>query len=144
MSTFKGVNRTKLDTPNSGNIIPVGQNHGNLHVMYDTYELSATADGSVIQLGDLIPAGATIHNIIVMSDALGSGTTIAIGDAASAARYVAAYSTVSSVKKSLIADGVIDSNGYVIGTASGDNQIQATLAGGAGTGTLFAWIVYSL
>ena len=144
MATVKGVNRTKLDTPNSGNIIPEGQNHGNLKVIFDSYELSSTASGDIIQLGDLIPEGAAIMDVVIANDALGASTTIKVGDSNDDDRYLAAYSTSSAARKSLQADGVIDSIGYRIGTNSGDNQLIATLGGGTGTGTLYAIVVYSL
>lgn len=144
MATFKGVNRTKLDAPNSGNIVTQGHLRGNLSVMFDSYEFSSTAAGSIIQLGDLLPVGAAIFNIIVKTDALGGSTTIAIGDASDDDRYLVAYATTSAATKTLQADGPIDNNGYQIGTATSDQQIQATLAGGTGTGTLYIWIVYSV
>ena len=144
MATVKGVNRTKLDTPNSGNIIPEGQNHGNIKVIYDKYELAAVQIGDIIELGDVIPEGAAIIDVVIATDALGASTTIKVGDGNSDDRYLAAYSTSSAARKSLQADGVIDSLGYRVGTNSGDNQILATHAGGAGTGTLYAIVVYAL
>lgn len=144
MATVKGVNRTKLDTPNSGNILEQGKNHGDLHTIFDSYELLSTASGTIIQLGDLIPAGASVYNVIVMTDALGASTTIKVGDSNDDDRYLVAYDSSSAARKTLQADGPIDNNGYVIGTNSGDNQIIATVGGATATGTLYIWIVYSV
>jgi hypothetical protein len=91
MASVKSVNITNLDS------VPVVLSSseevgGKLRVFYDTYEASSLASGSDITIAR-IPANATIHDVIVKADALGSGVTLSVGDSASASRYIGVTGT---------------------------------------------------
>lgn len=139
-ATVKGVNRTKYDDAVGSNIVEPGQDGSNLKVQYDEYELAALSIDDVIQLGNTLPKGARIHMIIVTHDALGASTTLDIGDSNDDDRYDTAIDTSSAGQ--VICDNIAGKN-YEVGTNTGDNQILATLEGGAGTGTLKVAILYA-
>ena len=68
MASVKSVAITNLDA-----VPAVNSDGGNLSPMmvwHDTYEASSLASGSDITIAR-IPAGATIHDVIVKADALG-------------------------------------------------------------------------
>lgn len=133
MATVYGVNATKAATPTPANDIAAGQQLANVRVVYDLYEAAALAAGSDIRLGGTIPAGHRIIGMKLLTDALGSSTTLSIGDSADADRYLAATDTSSAVNNDSI---LIGGAGYVIGTATGDNAVIAHLTGAAATGTI--------
>jgi hypothetical protein len=133
MATVYGVNATKALTPTPANDIAAGQQLANKRVVYDSYEFSSTAAGTDVYVGAELPAGHRVVGMKLNTDALGGSTTISVGDTASAARYLAATDTSSAVNNDSI---VIDGMGYVIGTATGDEQLLCHLTGGTATGTL--------
>jgi len=79
MATVKGVNYTKVTSSPVDLILPRDM-HGRVRVMYDTYEASAVALGSTVQLFKM-PKDARVVDFKIWHDALGSGTTLALGDA---------------------------------------------------------------
>jgi len=139
-ATVKGVNRTKYDDAIGSNIVEPGQDGSVLQVQYDEYELSGLSINDVIQLGNKLPKGARIHQIIVTHDALGGSTTLDIGDTDDDDRYDTAIDTSSAGQ--VFCDNIAGKN-YEVGTNDGDDQIIATLEGGSGTGTLKVLIIYA-
>ena len=137
MATVKGVSYTKVTNAPVELILPRDM-HGRVRVMYDTYEASALANPSTIQLLKM-PQAARVIDFKIWHDAMGSGTTLAFGDASDIDRFaVAAASTSAGIKVPLI--GVIDTfAGY---TYTAETVVSLTLAGGAGTGTIHAYIMY--
>ena len=86
MASVKGVNITNIDaTP----IVKVSSEvaGGKVRVFHDTYEASSLASGSDITIAR-IPVNATIHDVIVKCDALGSGVTLKVGDSGDDDRYI--------------------------------------------------------
>jgi len=148
MATVKGVNRTKQDNPGGANVIAQGYNKAKLGVIYDEYEAAALAAASIIQLGDKLPAGAVIVDILIATDDLaGSTATLDIGDSHDADRYATAldvHTTAGGNRYSLMNDGNIDGIGYKIGTNTGDDQLQAVVNTNAITGTIKVFIVYAV
>lgn len=145
MATVKGVNRTKYDTPTPDNFVH-GRNTGaNLLVEYDTYELASLSANDVIELGNTLPDGALIVDIIVHHDALGTSTSLDIGDTNDVDRYLDGIDTTSAGSVSVAdeSDTAFTGVGYVVGTNSGDDQITAKLLGAAGTGTVHIYILYT-
>jgi len=138
MSAVLGVNATKAADPSAANILSPGTLGGKVRVMVDSYEASTLADGSTIAVGKALPVGAIVTGIKVAFDALGGSTTLAVGDAGSAARYIAAASSASA---GMISTMKVDGLGYKI-TGTDDEQILITLAGAAATGTISAVIEY--
>jgi hypothetical protein len=106
--------------------------------MYDTYEASALADPSTIQLFKM-PADARVIDFKIWHDALASSTTLALGDADDPDRFMAAASSASAgVMVPLI--GKIDTfAGY---TFTAETVVSLTMAGAAATGTIHAYIMY--
>ncbi len=146
MASVKGANITLLDaTP--ATMIDAASNSGNLQVWHDTYEASSLASGSDITIGR-IPAGATIHDVIVKCDALGSGVTLKVGDSGDDDRYLAVVGTWNAAGQcqSMLA-GSTAANTAVAGLAykvSDATDIKITTGGAAATGTIFFWVHYSM
>lgn len=136
MSAVYGVNRTlgRASTPDAK--IAPGKNQGKLVAYYETYEASALASGSTITcFGGSLPAGLVVLGVYLMTDALGTGTTVSVGDANTAALYMAAQTCTSAISKGP-ESMTIDGCGYVIGTNSGDADILLTTAANSATGTI--------
>lgn len=136
------VNSTTYAAQAAGKIaLDAGINHTGLLVASTTYEATALAADDVINLFEL-PKGAIVHNFIVSFDDLGTGTTLDIGDAVDADRYVdgADTATAAGSKVGILPDGA----GYKIGTAAGDEIIKATNLGAAATGTIKVACIYAI
>ena len=87
MASVKGANITNMDaTP----VVKVDSENagGKMRVFHDTYEASSLASGSDITIARL-PKDATIHDVVLKCDALGSGVTLNSKDSllASAGQY---------------------------------------------------------
>jgi hypothetical protein len=148
MASVKSVNITNLDS------VPVVLSSseevgGKLRVFYDTYEASSLASGSDITIAR-IPANATIHDVIVKADALGSGVTLSVGDSASASRYIGVTGTwnVAGQTQSMLSGAstgvpvtAVTGLGYRT-TASSD--ILITTGGATASGTIYSWVYYTV
>ena len=113
-----------------------------LHCVVATYEASSTAANTVINLFKL-PKDVVIQNLVVAFDALGSGTSLDVGDVGDVDRYVDGVTTTSAGS----AVGVLpDGLGYVIGTDAehDDTVVTAKVLGGSATGTIKGACYYSL
>lgn len=144
MAAVLGVNATKLATPIGANIIDQGINKAQLNVMTDSYEATALAATSTIAVGDKLPVGATIVDIIVQADDLGTSTgTLQVGDVGDDDRYIAAYAAGSATAKSLAINGKIDGFCYQV-TGTNDDQIYIKTATAAITGTIKIAIIYAI
>lgn len=104
------------------------------------YEATALAANDVIDLFRL-PKGAVIKDIILDFDALGTGTSMDVGDGADADRFIDGATTTAAGTARL---GVIDGRNYRVGTNDGDDVITATMLGAAGTGTIKATVFYAI
>ena len=139
MASVKGVNFTNITaTP----VVKADSSewHGNIRVQYDNYEASSLASGSDISVARL-PKGAKVYDIIVHFDALGGSSTISVGDADSAARYIAATSTASAGQMSMSQEGAIDGVGY---EQTAETDIILTTGGASITGTIKCVVMYSV
>ncbi len=141
MSAVKGVNRTKMDTATPADRLSGGEFDGRVKCSIDRYEADGLVAASTIEIGGTIPNGAKILEIAIQADALGSGVTLAVGDSDTAARYISA--TAMNTGNKVIRIDTIGGRDYVIGTASGDNQLLITTAGNPATGTIEAQIFYT-
>ena len=140
MATLYGVNVTKIIAGGSGdNIVAGGQIKVTTKVFQDSYEAVAGQIADVIEICRL-PADQTIVDIKIYFDALGGGSTLAIGDANTADLYISATSTASAGSASL--DNIAGQS-YVTGTNDDDTTIIATIAGGAITGTIKSVVTYT-
>ena len=139
MASVKGVNFTNITaTP----VVKADSSewHGNIRVQYDSYEASSLASGSDIFVARL-PKGAKVYDIIVHFDALGSSSTVSVGDADSAARYIAATSTASAGQMSMSQEGAIAGVGY---EQTAETDIILTTGGASITGTIKCVVMYSV
>lgn len=141
MSAVLGVNATKAAAGFIGsNILDQGQNSG-INVIFDTYEASALANASTIKMGQKIPVGATIVDVIFQWDDMGSTVTFKAGDAADDDRYVVASTDVTTANgKASISN--IAGRGYKV-TGTNDDQIIVTTAGIWG-GTFTMTLMYAM
>ena len=152
MATVYGVNKTKYNNAIGENLVNSGVNKGQICYMYDTYEASALAAASVIEVCDLIPKGAVVTKITVLTDDLGGSATIDIGDTLDDDRYGAAVdisgAAATYVYPELAAGGSIANYGYAIvdtGTSStSSNQLQILVNTSAVTGTIKVGVEYAV
>ena len=148
MASVKGANITNIDaTP----IVKVSSENagGKIRVFHDTYEAASLASGSDITIAR-IPKHATIYDVIVKCDALGSGVTLKVGDSGDDDRYITVVGTwnVAGQSQSMLAGSstgapvpAVTGLGY---RTSDETDILITTGGGTATGTIFAWVMYSV
>ena len=144
MASVKSVAITNLDA-----VPAVNADGGNLSPMmvwHDTYEASSLASGSDITIGR-IPAGATIHDVVLKCDALGGSSTLKVGDADDDDRYLAAVGTwnaagqaQSMLAGSTAANTAVAGLGYKV---SDSTDLKITTGGATITGTIYFWVYYT-
>ena len=144
MASVKSVAITNLDA-----VPGVNSDGGNLSPMmvwHDTYEASSLASGSDITIAR-IPAGATIHDVIIKADALGGSSTLTAGDSGDADRYLAAVGTwnaagqcQSMLAGSTAANTAVAGLGYKVSEAT---DIKITTGGATISGTIYFWVHYT-
>ena len=138
MAAVKGTNVTGLDA--MPRVMPdADQWHGRIRVQRDTYEASALAIGSTIDVAVIQP-NSRIHNVLVKHDALGASSTLAVGDAEDDDRFVTARATASAGAFNLWDDGVIDNIGHRYDV---ETRIKLKTAGAAITGTIVTEVWYA-
>lgn len=98
MSTLKGANRTKGDTPTGSNILDPGVFGGNVKVSIDTYTILGTeVDTDIIQMGKKLPKGSRVIEQQLSANASVAATvTVDVGDAEDVDRYMAAVDLSSA------------------------------------------------
>ena len=148
MASVKGANITLLDaTPST--MIDAAQNTGNMQVWHDTYEASSLASGSDITIAR-VPAGATIHDVVLKCDALGGSSTLKVGDSGDDDRYLAVVGTwnaAGQTQSMLNGSSAGAPTTAVTGLAhkvSSATDIIITTGGASITGTIFCWVYYSM
>lgn len=139
MASVKGTNITNLDAVPAV-MASSAQVHGRLRVAYDTYEASSLASGSDITVARL-PAGATVYEVVIVHDALGTSVTLAVGDSSDADRYITATAAATAGKVVLTEDGAIDGFGY---ENSAQTDVTITTGGAAASGTIKSVVYYTV
>jgi len=144
MASVKSVAITNLDAVPS--VMSDGGNLSAMKVWHDTYEASSLASGSDITIAR-IPAGSTIHDVIIKADALGGSSTLTVGDSDDADRFLAAVGTWNAAGQcqSMLA-GSTAPNTAVAGLAykvSSQTDIVITTGGATISGTIYAWVYYT-
>ena len=139
MASVKGVNFTNITSTPVVNTASK-EAYGKLRVTYDTYEASSLASGSDISVARL-PQGATVYDIVIHHDALGSGVTLAVGDSADADRYITATAAATAGKVIMSEDGAIDGFAY---EQTAETDVLITTGGAAATGTIKVAVIYSV
>ena len=66
-----------------------------LEVRSKSYEAAALAQNEIVEMIDVLP-GEVVYDVIVDFDALGSTTSISVGDGGSAARFIGTTVTTSA------------------------------------------------
>ena len=105
------------------------------------YNASSLAANGIINLFHM-PKGAVIKEIVVDHGALGTGTTLDVGDSNDVDRYIDGADTAKAAGTARI--NTIDGRNYRIGTNAGDNIITAKNLGGSATGKIQATVFYSV
>lgn len=137
MATVSGVNYTKQTNTPADMVLP-RDSHGRVRVMYDTYEASAVASGSTIQLFK-IPVDARVLDFKIWHDALGSSSTLAFGDSGDVDRlHAATASSSASIMVPLIA-AINTMAGY---TYTAETVLSLTTGGASITGTIHVQLTY--
>ena len=151
MAAHKGVNITNLDaTPR----VPASseQVHGVLRVWYDTYETSSFAVDDTVALARM-PAGSTIHDVILKADDLHGSSTLEVGDSDDPNRFISIVSTWNTPGQtqsmlggsSKIADGTtaaMTGVGYRYTTET-DILVKLTGNNAADAKTISMWVYYT-
>lgn len=147
MASVKGANITNMDaTP----IVKVDSENagGKMRVFHDTFEASSLTSGSDITIAR-IPKDATIHDVVLKCDALGSSVTLKVGDNADDDRFIGVTGTwnVAGQSQSMQAGS---STGAPIAAVTGlghrttaETDILITTGGASATGTIFCWVYYT-
>lgn len=105
-SAFKAVNATKIAAKPIQNINP-GQANGEVRLAYDEYtSLANLGAGDTIETGIIIPAGAKIKSITVVSPT--NGGTMSVGISGSATKYVNAATGGTTTVTQVLADTTVD------------------------------------
>ena len=112
--------------------------HGRMRVWYDSYEASSTASADTITFARM-PKGATIWQVRVVADALGSGVTIKVGDASLDDRFIT--QTTMNTANLVTETNAIDGVGY---NYTAQTDLIATVGGAAATGTIKFMVFYTL
>jgi hypothetical protein len=148
MATVKGINKTKIDTPGAADRrLEPGLFDGRVKVMKDEYEASALAIGSIIEMGQELPTGAKIIDVILHTDNLGNNTTLIVGDYEDDNRYITATDHGAGAelvtRLNAIAGRMYEVDDTTPGATTTDKQIIVTTAAGIATGTISLIILYS-
>ena len=146
MARAKSVNITALDSSPS-EMVDSNNSSSPIMVWHDTYEASSLASGSDITIGR-IPAGATIHDVILKCDALGGSSTLKVGDSGDDDRYLAAVGTWNAAGQvqsmlggSTAANTAVAGLGYKLSSAT---DLIITTGGATISGTIYFWVHYSM
>jgi hypothetical protein len=147
MASVKGANITNMDaTP----IVKVDSENagGKMRVFHDTFEASSLASGSDITIAR-IPKDATIHDVVLKCDALGSSVTLKVGDSGDDDRYIGVTGTWNAAGQSQSMQAG-SSTGAPIAAVTGlghrttaETDILITTGGASATGTIFCWVYYT-
>ena len=145
MSTLYGVNYTLYNTgvngPTESNYTARGAGDARVRCLLDTYEALVTTSNDVVYIGPgPLIAGDIVTGFKISWDALGSSTTLDLGDTASATRYLTGQDSSSAGNSDTIS---VDGMNYTVGTTSGDTIIQLTLADATATGTIKVCVFYN-
>lgn len=134
MASVKGVNKTIIDQANGVKLDR--QNLGEIGFFQDTYEASSLASGSDISLGATLKAGQVLVDAFIIHDALGASSTLTLGDAGDADRFITAGSSASAGRLNLNA---ADGTGYEF---TADTQLVVTTGGATISGTIKLVVIY--
>lgn len=153
MANFSGVvYAVQIAPPSPTNWLTAGYVNGRVKCMLDYYvALGTEAAASVLYMGSLLPVGAKILTVDLLSSANTASLTISIGDLNSATRYASASTAPQTLRISTFSGMIDATNGwYVVGSnpavptaLNNDQQIILTTAGATLTvGQIYGVAVY--
>ena len=144
MATVKGVNRTIADATDWDHTLKPGKFGGHVSCFVDTYEAAALPSGDTIEMGPDLPIGAKVLGGILYYDALGASVTLAVGDAETAGRYLAATAASTAGATVLnLADGAEFEVTEEPTATTPHSQVRITTGGAAATGTIKLVLFYT-
>lgn len=144
MANFSGVvYAVQVAPPSPSNWLTAGYINGREKCMLDYYvSLGTEASGSVLYMGALLPVGAKVLTIDLLSSANTASLTLSIGDLDLATRYASADTGMQTLRIKTFSGMISATNGfYVIGTnpaipTATDNDQQIILTTGGATLTV--------
>lgn len=152
MATLYGVNADKIlvDVPSAKP--GVGEQGGNLRVIYDTYELTADMSANdVILMGGKLPAGARVHDVHLFFDALGAGTldvgwqaSVDGGESADADGFINGAAVTSQGHESMQEDHFAEAGMFKSFSEAVQPAITVATDTSASSGTISLAIWYTL
>ena len=122
---------------------------GKLRVWHDTYEASSLASGSDITIARL-PAGSTVHDVIIKADALAGSSTLIVGDSDDTNRFINSVGTWNAAgqSQSMLAGS---STGAPVSAVTGlghryteETDIIITTGGATINNTIYSWVFYTV
>ncbi len=131
-----------MDAPTPANRLDRGLFDGRLKVSHDTYQASALASGSTIDMGGTLPTNARVIMVLLSFDALGGSVTLDVGDDEDPNRYISAED-VSSLGSKL--SDLVDGQGYKVDmttSSTPDNQVVIITGGGTVNNSIALTIFY--
>lgn len=139
MSDVLGTVATAVAAGGIANQVVQGNIDARVKAHLDSYTIAGTeTTGSTITLGGLIPKGAKVLEINLDVSANQTSATFDVGDSADADRYATASASLQTAGRY-----TFYGDQYVIGTATGDNQIVLTTGGATLTAaTLKCEVIY--
>jgi hypothetical protein len=143
MAVFNALNYAKAYVNVPSEKIAPGEVGGELQVAYDEYTFTANAAvNDVIRLGIKIPAGARIHEAVVIAPSLGTTGTFALGTASNTTSLIAAANAGGQAVKALTPAGAAD-----LGKELSEDtfyQLTCTVATTAAAGLkIQVWVIYT-
>jgi hypothetical protein len=136
MQMADGANYAKAVSPTPATFMGAEWD-GRVIAEHDSYTFAAAAIGATVNVGVLKPGEVFLFGFVTLGATLGASTTLALGDAGSATRYMAAVaSTAAGILWAADQAGV----GYKNETQA-DIPILVTLGGGEATGAIEVVIV---
>jgi hypothetical protein len=113
---------------------------GKVKVLTESYTCAALASGQTIGVGKL-KKDSVFLDAIVSNAALGTSTTLSLGDASDAVRFMAATSTSSAGTQRILSTAAANKGiGYKY---TADTEIILTVGGAAATGIIQVAIFYA-
>lgn len=142
--SVKGANRTILDSATDVHTLAPGTQGGKKRVMVDSYECVNTAANTVILMGALLPKGAIVTDVKVMTDVLAADATVDVGDLEDPDRYIDGGN--ANAANTALSLSAIDGQNYTIDETdetNTDRQITVKVLGNTVSGTIKIAVEYA-
>lgn len=138
MTALYNDTMTSVNAGTSGRNSVEAKWHSRVRVQAGDYEADAKPKGDTIAIGQIPEGSMLLPESVVLFDALGANSALAVGTTASPALYKASTATTSAGSMNLDAIGGANS------PVSADTDILITVSGtGAITGTIKSVLVYA-